>query len=1019
MIALFAAVEDGNTAGVEELLETATQYDINYANKHGETALHVAASVGHVDIVRYLWSKDIDIKATDKNGDDALYTAARQGHVDIVQFLKEQGAEINNQNKSGETALHVAARYGHTNIIEFLCTAGAQVNLQDKDEETPLHCAAARGNTDCVKALLSNRASINLLEKRKFTPLHLACKRRQVAVAMLLLHAGSDIDAQDNNGESPLHCASKEGLYSVVQTMCALGCKVDVVNKNGQTPLHQSARVGHTEVVRCLLLSGAQPEFPNKDGMSAEIMALAQGHNETAELLAKLKPEKRESCIKQLLPTNQPLSRIKLKLFGSNGVGKTTLIDSLKCGYFGSFFRKNRLSQSSSMNNNHIKEPESNGIARPRQNSLPTQLSVECPSDSYTRGVDVQQISVTGSGDLSVWEFSGYEPYYLVYDHFIGDPNCLHVVVFNLEDTQDRQLQHVLFWLNFIQARIAPMEPIGQGGRHPWPAKVVLVATHADKVECTKNAKGEFLNNDADILVANVKEKFVPYFDISERVFVMDTHLAMSPDMKALRSHLGDLKSQIVKNLPKTNGFLDATVAALPMWRKVTASYPVVSWPSFIEYVRRRVNLLTSEEHLKELMCQLQLIGEVIYIETESQKDLVVLNPKWLCSGVIGQLLSHDYMQRSRPTGCFSVDDFQLLFADCEASELLQVLEALDMCVRCENDGDVEYEFPCLNFIERLHGLWDRDERTMPNFLYAGMQMRCPRNMETQLLHVFPKLQVQLRRDVLREHSSSSDCDLYQWHHGSKFCSGALECLITLEDNGHVMELKCRGPAQERTALFYFLDDIRCIFEDVLEDSCPGISVLKSVMSSRDLREHHSSVHCYTMKDIMRMQLEGSTILQLKDGTCEDFFDLICFGCDNVQSLLTLGVDLHVSYLSIHARCKLSALLDPTDPMGRDWCLLAVSLGLTEDIPQFDHNKVPMMSTTDRVLEVWSRDPNATIGHLIDTLKKLHRQDAVDIVMTYGPLFHVFHETLSQESRPVAQPTSFTSENTLSSNPSR
>ena len=60
-----------------------------------------------------------------------------------------------------------------------------------------------------------------------------------------------------------------------------------------------------------------------------------------------------------------------------------------------------------------------------------------------------------------MWEFSGYEPYYLVYDHFIGDPNCLHVVVFNLEDTQDRQLQHVLFWLNFIQARIAPMEPIG------------------------------------------------------------------------------------------------------------------------------------------------------------------------------------------------------------------------------------------------------------------------------------------------------------------------------------------------------------------------------------------------------------------------------------------------------------------------------------------------------------------------------------------------------------------------------
>ena len=65
--------------------------------------------------------------------------------------------------------------------------------------------------------------------------------------------------------------------------------------------------------------------------------------------------EKRESCIKQLLPTNQPLSRIKLKLFGCSGVGKTTLVDSLKCSYFGSFFRKNRLSQANSMNNNRIK----------------------------------------------------------------------------------------------------------------------------------------------------------------------------------------------------------------------------------------------------------------------------------------------------------------------------------------------------------------------------------------------------------------------------------------------------------------------------------------------------------------------------------------------------------------------------------------------------------------------------------------------------------------------------------------
>jgi len=50
----------------------------------------------------------------------------------------------------------------------------------------------------------------------------------------------------------------------------------------------------------------------------------------------------------------------------------------------------------------------------------------------------------------------------VTYDHFIGDPNCVHIIVFSLADPQDVQLSQVLFWLNFLKSRIAPMEPIGK-----------------------------------------------------------------------------------------------------------------------------------------------------------------------------------------------------------------------------------------------------------------------------------------------------------------------------------------------------------------------------------------------------------------------------------------------------------------------------------------------------------------------------------------------------------------------------
>jgi len=70
-------------------------------------------------------------------------------------------------------------------------------------------------------------------------------------------------------------------------------------------------------------------------------------------------------------------------------------------------------------------------------------------------------LSLAGVGDVSVWEFSGYQPYYLVYDQFVGDVNCIHVVVVNLSDPRDVQLSQLLYWLQFITARVSTSQPIG------------------------------------------------------------------------------------------------------------------------------------------------------------------------------------------------------------------------------------------------------------------------------------------------------------------------------------------------------------------------------------------------------------------------------------------------------------------------------------------------------------------------------------------------------------------------------
>ena len=54
-------------------------------------------------------------------------------------------------------------------------------------------------------------------------------------------------------------------------------------------------------------------------------------------------------------------------------------------------------------------------------------------------------------------------------------------------------------------------------------------------------------------------------------------------------------------------------------------------------HVRDSVNPLAADDHLKEVIQQLQLMGEVVYVKAELS-DLVILEPNWLTKSVLGMV---------------------------------------------------------------------------------------------------------------------------------------------------------------------------------------------------------------------------------------------------------------------------------------------------------------------------------------------------------------------------------------------
>ena len=785
-----------------------------------------------------------------------------------------------------------------------------------------------------------------------------------------------------------------------------------------------------------MCLSGSVVDQKNRDSIIPQICAIAQNHNEIADLLTRLKNEQtKEEYISQLVSNNQSIQRFKLKIFGHSGSGKTTLIESLKCGYFGSWFRRSSKSLSHS---------------QPKKSDLPQNCSTDPPTpvgtqleflynytsnhENSTLGIDCQQVSISGIGDLSIWEFSGNESYFQIYDHFIGSNNSINAIVFRLCDPFEVQIHSIMFWLYFIQSRTPVLEPLTYCGKSNKPSKVIIIATHSDIVHSSQ----EEVNSNLNALMQTINNKFKYIFDINEHIFVMDASAVGSPAMKQLKQYLNSIKPVILQGIPFSSGFLDSVMTFLNICRKASATFPVLSSIQFKEIIRSQINPLASDEHIRDIILQLQTMGEVLYLKarTENSQDLIILTPRWLTVDIIGHFLSHDYISKNRVIGIYSIDDIQLEFPETDALDLLQVLESISLCVQCDHEGDIAYEFPYFTLKEPTDDIWDKKSAKYSDSVYCGLRMQCEKHVPNGqiLLCIFPRLQIALRL-AIKGHPDYESSELCNWFKGTKLIVGPIEALLTSNPIHEAIELKVRGPKQMRTECFLLMEDILNTIERTIAEICSGLIVEKHYLSPNHLRQHSDNISTYSsysiLESLLSMETESAVEQTIKSSdlsTEEKISDIICFGIENLISIRrtkrfqsmtsfnslmcspvsspvfnpceggpTLVANLHSSNLSHLTKQRLCSVLDPPEAMGRDWCMLGILLGMTDKLPKLDPGANAQLSPTARVIDECVRDSNSTIKVLVNRLEELGRMDAIEVILQTGPLFRIFPSSSQPE----------------------
>ncbi|KAH8850039.1 Death-associated protein kinase 1 [Schistosoma japonicum] len=702
---LIGAIMDGDLELVDHLFTQFNNFNFQNIDEDGNSLMHLAVMSKHLKIVRYLAEHNVPLYAVNKDGETPLHIAAKLGLLLIVDYIIDVDVNLLTfVDKNGNTPLHLACLTNRSKVALSLCNAGAPLEVRNKNRKPPLLCAVTSGSESCVRVLLLAGARADTTDEVKEI-----CR----AIVMYKLQMLSDeIDKIVINyalkpieGNTALHLAASQGDYFIIKLLAKAVSNVDVFNTLEFTPLHLAAKHGHLRTVRYLILAGADPSITSRNGITPDVMAFAQGHSKVGMLLTRMKPEKRTAWIEQLRDGTHRMPRIKLKLFGSSLVGKTQLTHSLQTGPISAYLKKKLTTVS-----------EFAG------------LTGEVATNEYT-----------------LWDFSGFPSYYCFYDHFIGDISCIHLVLFNLMDSLEWRRKSVRFWLDFLFARLPIKGPLLFGGRPTEMARVILVGTHADIVQCQKDQNGFYYDEETLLFLREMITEYQDKLDIHDSVFLLDArdgNIFRNETIKDLFGRCSKFYSSgmifsillvFLQTLPRTNSLMIDLSNKLPEWT-LNEIFPIYNLDQFAERIHEHINPLCTDEHLTTLIEHLQYAGTILFIEATSQNtndnivsvvttdknnkttynksDMIVLNPNQLCNGILGKCFSERFLHRTRITGSFTLDDIQLFVREQDTQNMIRLLESFGLCVCCivkefrglKSRSRKKHSTDCFELFEQISG---------------------------------------------------------------------------------------------------------------------------------------------------------------------------------------------------------------------------------------------------------------------------------------------------------------------------
>eukprot|EP00941_MAST-03F_sp_MAST-3F-sp1_P001303 g1303.t1 len=309
--ALHFAAFSGKTNCVEFLTQLAAKAgDINgYATKlidtqdlEGSTPLMLAINAGAEEAASMLLVAGANANIATKDGATALHAAAGMGFVQLVKEASSAGCRVDALSDIG-TPLHWATGRGHSNTAEALLSLGADPNVLNNAGVPVLVMASARNSLLTVQLLLQSGADLCLTAPNNVSALTVMCDAGNSRLVEVVL-------ANCDEATLKRACAAVDG--------------------EGLLPIEVAQWSNHKEIVK-MLLPLSPPEASNGLGTLKGVKAAVQAKKDEKDRKAQALKDAADAEASWTPSAQQSKAANEAKLAGNRFFVKKEYKSAIKC----------------------------------------------------------------------------------------------------------------------------------------------------------------------------------------------------------------------------------------------------------------------------------------------------------------------------------------------------------------------------------------------------------------------------------------------------------------------------------------------------------------------------------------------------------------------------------------------------------------------------------------------------------------------------------------------------------------